>query len=84
MPGHAPVKAAGRCACRLAPPAKALGLVHASAEVQVLTANRRLRQVERRPFLPPCTSDTTKASRCSGRLSSLGEANAAMSPCWWG
>ena len=63
------VNAAGSCACSTGPPSKRLGRVQASAEVQSFTARRRLRQVVRSPFLPPCPSDTTRASRCSGRLS---------------
>ena len=69
MPGHAAVSAAGRCVGSLAPPA--LGGGQMSDEVQALTARRRLRQVARSPFLS-CTADTTRASRCPGRLSKGG------------
>ena len=71
MPGHAAASAAGRRThCRVSP-ADVLGRVHVSAEVQALTARRRLRQVARSPFLPS-TSDTTRARRRSGRLTSRG------------
>ena len=69
MPGHAPVNAAGSCAARTGHPIKLLRGVHASAEVWSFTARRRLRQAARSPLLPPCTSDTTRTSRLSGRLS---------------